>query len=169
MKISYIQIFKLLLQLLITNIIILSVFYYWFYDDDSILKDYKFLFGIIIIIFIPFIPQFIVLLNYYYINNNVILVNDNHVIYVKMKEKIIEINTENIVSWQLIGTASKIKKSSIKFSLLDDLFYIKVNLKNNSSIILTSLLFNKIDELFEQKFYLYKVDSKISNFPFIRN
>src|SRR5690606_28478719 len=149
MRITFIKISKFLLQLLITNILILGIFYYWFSDDISVLKNNKFIFGLILIITIPFVPQFIVLFNHYYYNKNISMKFENNRLNIFDNEKKIEVNKNNIISWQLVGTASKSKKSSIKFTLIDDLFYIKVILKNEDSpIILTSLLYPKIDKLF---------------------
>ncbi len=81
----------------------------------------------------------------------------------------IEVNKNTIICWQLVGTASKTKKSSIKFTLLDDLFYIKVFLKyEDSPIFLTSLLYTNIEELFMENFQSFKIENKISSFPLIK-
>ena len=79
-----------------------------------------------------------------------------------------EITEKNIISWQLTGTASKLQNSSIKFSMLDDLFYIKVVLDNKDTITLTSLLYKDIDKLFEDLFIDYKIDDRKSNFPLVK-
>ena len=79
-----------------------------------------------------------------------------------------EITKNNIISWQLTGTASKLQNSSIKFSMLDDLFYIKVVLDNKDTITLTSLLYKDIDKLFEDLFIDYKIDDRKSNFPLVK-
>lgn len=79
-----------------------------------------------------------------------------------------EITKNNIISWQLTGTASKLQNSSIKFSMLDDLFYIKVVVDNKDTITLTSLLYKDIDKLFEDLFIDYKIDDRKSNFPLVK-
>lgn len=169
MRITFIKISKFLLQLLITNILILGIFYYWFSDDISVLKNKQLLFGLIMLIIIFHLPQFIVLFNHYYYNKNTSMDYENDKLNIIDIEKKIEVNKNNIISWQLVGTASKSKKSSIKFTLIDDLFYIKVILKNEDSpIILTSLLYPKIDKLFEELFESFRIENKISSFPLIK-
>lgn len=168
MKITFVKILKYFLPLLITNIFILSVFYYWFSDDISIFTDNKFVFGLILIIAIPFIPQFIVLFNHYTKNKDTYLAYNDEFIYVHDKEIKIEINKQNIRSWQLVATATKSKRSSYKFTLIDDLFYIKVILDNNDSIVLTSLLCPQIEKLFMELFNSYRIENKIISFPLIK-
>lgn len=80
----------------------------------------------------------------------------------------LEITKNNLVSWQLTGTASKLQNSSIKFSMLDDLFYVKVVVDNGDTITLTSLLNKDIDKLFEDLFIDYKIDDRKRNLPLVK-
>lgn len=168
MKITFIKIIKILLQLFITNILILCFFYYIFSDDISVLNNNNFLWGLILIITIPFVPQFIVLLNHYNYNKNTVIDYKNGKLNIVDNKNKIEINRNNIISWQLVATATKSKRSSYKFTLIDDLFYIKVILDNNDSIVLTSLLCPQIEKLFMELFNSYRIENKIISFPLIK-
>src|SRR5690606_41700768 len=78
-------------------------------------------------------------------------------------------NEDTLKSWELVGTSSKLINSSIKFSLLDDLFYLKIELKEaNKEIVLTSLLYSKIDTMFQQLFPNKRVENRRKFYPLIK-
>lgn len=168
MRINLKNSLRFFVPILITNILIFGVFYYWFSEDISVLKNNLLLYGLIIIIITFQLPQFIVLINHYINNKNVFLRYDKEFIYLNYHGKEIEISEKNIVNWKIIGTAGKSKNSSIKFSLLDDLFYVKVVIENNQTLILSSLVYFKIDKLFEDLFNSFKMENEIHSFPLIK-
>lgn len=168
-KITHKKLLKSIFPLLVTNLMIISVFYYWFSDDVSIFKNTFFIMGIFSILIIPVIIQLIIFINHYKINKQTILNVNNNKVIITYNNKTFTICDNNILSWQLIGTSSKIKDSSIKFSLIDDLFYVRIYVKDiNEPIILTSLLNSKIDILLQVLFPSQRLNDTSSIFPFIR-
>ena len=168
-KITSFKILKICLPLLITNLVILFVFYYLFGDSINFTEDFTFIIVLIILMIIPLVPQLFLVFNHFHKNRNKELIINQDYLLLKNNGKEIVINENNIISWQLVGTSSKLKNSSIKFSLLDDLFYLKIELKeSNKQIILSSLLYSKIDNVFQQLFPNSRKEDRVNFFPIIK-
>ena len=168
-KITSFKILKICFPLIITNLLILCFFYYCFWDSINFFEDSTFLIGLIILIIIPLIPQLILVVNHFYTNRKteITIYQDYLLLTIDGTQWIINENTIN--SWELVGTSSKIKESSIKFSLLDDLFYVRIYVKDtNEPIILTSLLNSKIDTLLQVLFPNNRKVDKLKHFPMIK-
>src|SRR5690606_31057080 len=119
MKITFLNILRLLSPLIFTNILVLGVFYFWFSNDLTILQDKMLVLVFVSILLLSTVPQLIVVINHYKMNKKVLLTIEADTLIITDKNgKNIKINDKNIVSWQLVGTAGKIRESSIKFSLL---------------------------------------------------
>jgi|SRR5690554_1117909 len=169
MKITYLSIVKFLFPTIFTYILILGVFYLMFYKVLPTLRDINIVLFFSLILILPVGIELIVLFNFYKINKNIYISRSKSGILINFNNKRkLEITKSNLVSWQLTGTASKLQNSSIKFSMLDDLFYIKVVVDNEDTITLTSLLYKDVDKLFEDLFIEYKIDDRKSNFPLIK-
>lgn len=168
-KITYYKILKICLPLIITNLLILFVFYYWFWNDIDFLEDSTFLISLIILMIIPLIPQMFLMLNHWNVNRNTELIIYHNYLVVSINKKQIVLNEETFKSWELVGTSSRLKHSSIKFSLLDDLFYLKIELKEqNKQIVLTSLLYSKIDTTFQQLFPNKRIENRRKFYPLVK-
>ena len=169
MKITYLTIVKFLFPTISTYILILGVFYLMFSNVLPTFRDLNIVLFFSFILILPVCIELIILFNYYKINKNIHMSKNKSGIQINFNNKRkFEITEKNIISWQLTGTASKLQNSSIKFSMLDDLFYIKVVLDNKDTITLTSLLYKDIDKLFEDLFIDYKIDDRKSNFPLVK-
>ncbi|RRJ88160.1 hypothetical protein EG240_13920 [Paenimyroides tangerinum] len=168
-KITSFKILKICLPLLITNLVILFVFYYFFGDSINFTEDFTFIIVLIILMIIPLVPQLFLVLNHFRKNRNVGLTIYQDYLLLKSNGEQIIISENTINSWELVGTSSKLKNSSIKFSLLDDLFYLKIGLKeSNKEIILSSLLYSKIDNVFQQLFPNPRKEDRVKFFPIIK-
>jgi len=140
-----------------------------FFNVLQTLTDINIVIFFLLILTLPVGIELIILFNYYKITKNIYISKNNLGILINFNnKKNLEITKNNLVSWQLTGTASKLQNSSIKFSMLDDLFYVKAVIDNGDTIILTSLLNKDIDKLFEDLFINYKTDERKSNFPLIK-
>lgn len=168
-KITLFKILKICVPLVITNLVILFVFYYFFGESINFSEDFTFLLGLIILMIISLIPQLFLVLNHFYANRNTRLKIYQDYLLLKTNCKQIIISENTINSWELVGTSSKLKNSSIRFSLLDDLFYLKIELKeSNKQIILSSLLYSKIDNVFQQLFPNTRKEDRVKFFPIIK-
>lgn len=168
-KITSFKILKICLPLLITNLVILFVFYYFFGDSINFTEYFTFIIVLIILMIIPLVPQLFLVLNHFRKNRNVGLTIYQDYLLLKSNGEQIIISENTINSWELVGTSSKLKNSSIKFSLLDDLFYLKIGLKeSNKEIILSSLLYSKIDNVFQQLFPNPRKEDRVKFFPIIK-
>src|SRR5690606_9517814 len=168
-KITFYKIFKTSFPLITTNIFIVSVFYYWFRDDLDFSEDSTFLLSLLILITILLLPQLILILNHWNVNKDTQLTIYQNYIVLSINNKQIILNEDTLKSWELVGTSSKLINSSIKFSLLDDLFYLKIELKEaNKEIVLTSLLYSKIDTMFQQLFPNKRVENRRKFYPLIK-
>lgn len=168
-KITSFKILKICLPLIITNLVIVSIFYYFFWNSINFSEDFTFILGLLILITIPLVPQIFLLINHFRENRNVRLTIYQNYLLLKINGKQIIISENNINSWELVGTSSKLKNSSIKFSLLDDIFYLKIELKeSNEQIVLSSLLFSKIDNVFQQLFSNKRKENKVKFLPIIK-
>src|SRR5690606_19031820 len=169
MKITYLTIVKFLFPTISTYILILGIFYLMFFNVLSTLRDINIVLFFSLILILPVGIELIVLFNYYKINKNIYMSKSKTGIHINFNNKRkLEITKNNLVSWQLTGTASKLQNSSIKFSMLDDLFYVKVVVDNGDTITLTSLLNKDIDKLFEDLFIDYKIDDRKRNLPLVK-
>ena len=145
------------------------VFYYFFGDSINFTEDFTFIIVLIILMIIPLVPQLFLVLNHFRKNRNVGLTIYQDYLLLKSNGEQIIISENTINSWELVGTSSKLKNSSIKFSLLDDLFYLKIGLKeSNKEIILSSLLYSKIDNVFQQLFPNPRKEDRVKFFPIIK-
>src|SRR5690606_1641857 len=159
MKITYLTIIKFLFPTISSYILILGVFYLMFFNVLQTLTDINIVIFFLLILTLPVGIELIILFNYSKINKNMYISYNSLLILINFNnKKNLEITKNNLVSWQLTGTASKLQNSSIKFSMLDDLFYVKAVIDNGDTIILTSLLNKDIDKLFEDLFINYKTD-----------
>lgn len=169
MKVTLFKFLKYLFPLVVTNILIVCVFYYWFYDDASIMKDKEVLLVFGLILSIPLIPQLVLLINHYKISRHLVIEKGQKSLKITELDRHFEIHEENIISWQLIGTSSKIQKSSTKYTIADDLFYIKVFLKNGIKIHISSMVDKNIDKFFVNVFPSVKTKDKKTLFPMIKS
>ena len=168
-KITSFKILKICLPLIITNLVILSFFYYFFWNSINFSEDFTFILGLLILITIPLVPQIFLLINHFCENRNVRLTIYQNYLLLKINGKQIIISENTINSWELVGTSSKLKNSSIKFSLMDDIYYLKIELKeSNEQIVLSSLLFSKIDNVFQQLFSNKRKENKVKFLPIIK-
>lgn len=168
-KITYYKILRTCSPLITTNIFIVSVFYYLFWDGLDFYENSTFLISLIILMIIPSIPQLVLMLNHWNVNRNTELIIYQNYLVVLINNKQIVLNEETFKSWRLVGTSSRLKNSSIKFSLVDDLFYLKIELKDqNKEIVLTSLLYSKIDTTFQQLFPNKRIENRLKFYPLVK-
>lgn len=162
------KILKKCFPLIFTNLFIIGVFYYWFFEDDSLINNLSFFIGLVILIFMPIIFQLVIIFNHYAINKKILFkVYEDQLFIIQNDEQLI-ISEDNIIHWNLVGTSGKVKNSTIKFSLIDDLFYVKILLKDRKEeVIVTSLLNSKIDVVLQELFSNKRKENKATFFPYI--
>ncbi|WP_372474847.1 hypothetical protein AB4865_06150 [Capnocytophaga sp. ARDL2] len=172
MKISFFKILKFLFPLFIANSVIIGIFYYWFSDITfESEKDNNFIIGILLIVIIPIIPQLVLLINHYLYDKNTHICFKKNQLIINKNGKTITINQENICNWELVCTATKSLNSSIKYWLIDNLFFIKIYLKEEEEkpIKLSCLLDSKIDQLFNEHFGEFRENNQIRFFPYMED
>jgi hypothetical protein len=152
------------------DLMLISCLYFCFWFFNLEIFSSKFILYLGLPFFIIFaVPVIIIHLNYYFASaKTVYLITEQHfeVIY---KNKSVKYNIKDVNKAVVIKTPNKLKDSAVRSFSFENYYYIKLQLVNGKTLIMTCLHSNKIDKIIEDHFKEIEVIKIKSIFPLIKN
>ncbi len=152
------------------DLILISCLYFGFWIFNIEILNLKF----VIYIALPFIVIFVVPvlfihLNYYLLSaHRIYEINQEDLIIIK-KNKNIKYNIKDVIRVNIYMTPNKLKDSAVRSFPFENYYYIKLQLVNGKTFIMTCLHSNKIDKIIEDRFKEIEIKKFKSIFPLIKN
>lgn len=162
MKITIINILVSLLPMIIINIIGIGLIYYMFNDVELII-----IIAISFFFFFSMLPTIYLLFNYLKKNKRmtVSLDGDKILIFSKKAKNVIYIENINDITFN--GSKNIFEEHNIRFSTFDDFYYVDINIKDGSKVVLTSLLSMDLRKILLKNYPNIKIKYNYRLFPYV--